>query len=58
MNPTTTDGLRTAEPAALLSLDELAARFAAAARALWPEAEPVVQLEPSSEYWFIWLSAV
>ena len=30
----------------LLSLDELAARFAAAARALWPEAEPVVQFEP------------
>jgi arginyl-tRNA synthetase len=47
MNPTTTDGLRTAEPAALLSLDELAARFAAAARALWPEAEPVVQFEPA-----------
>ena len=47
MNPITTDGLRTAEPAALLSLDELAARFAAAARALWPEAEPVVQFEPA-----------
>ena len=31
----------------MLSLDELAARFAAAARALWPEAEPVVQFEPA-----------
>ena len=41
MNPTTTK-----EPA-LLSLDELAARFAAAARALWPDAEPVVQFEPA-----------
>jgi arginyl-tRNA synthetase len=41
MNPTTT------EEAALLSLDELAARFAAAARALWPQAEPVVQFEPA-----------
>ncbi len=41
MNPTTT------EEAALLTLDELAARFAAAARALWPEAEPVVQFEPA-----------
>jgi arginyl-tRNA synthetase len=46
MNPTTTDGLRDAEPAPLFSLDELTARFAAAARALWPEAEPVVQFEP------------
>ncbi|MDB5070616.1 MAG: argS [Candidatus Eremiobacteraeota bacterium] len=45
MNPTTTDGLREAEPAALLTLDELAARFAAAARALWPDADPVVQFE-------------
>jgi arginyl-tRNA synthetase len=45
MNPTTTDGLRAAEPAALLTLDELAARFAAAARALWPDADPVVQFE-------------
>ncbi|HZW54358.1 MAG TPA: arginine--tRNA ligase, partial [Candidatus Elarobacter sp.] len=41
MNPTTT------EEAALLSLDELAARFAAAARALWPGADPVVQFEPA-----------
>ncbi|HTD38776.1 MAG TPA: arginine--tRNA ligase, partial [Candidatus Limnocylindrales bacterium] len=41
MNRTTT------KEAALLSLDELAARFAAAARALWPEAEPVVQFEPA-----------
>ncbi|HZX68947.1 MAG TPA: arginine--tRNA ligase [Candidatus Elarobacter sp.] len=41
MNPITT------EESALLSLDELAARFAAAARALWPDAEPVVQFEPA-----------
>ena len=47
MNPTTTDGLREAEPAALLTLDELAARFASAARALWPDADPVVQFEPA-----------
>ncbi|HEY4442138.1 MAG TPA: arginine--tRNA ligase [Candidatus Elarobacter sp.] len=40
MNPTTTEEMT------LLSLDELAARFAGAARALWPEAEPVVQFEP------------
>jgi arginyl-tRNA synthetase len=45
MNPTTTDGLRAAEPSALLTLDELAARFAAAARSLWDGAEPVVQFE-------------
>jgi len=31
----------------LLSLDELAARFGAAARALWPDADPVVQFEPA-----------
>ena len=31
----------------MLSLDELAARFAAAARALWPDADPVVQFEPA-----------
>ncbi len=31
----------------LLSLDELAVRFAAAARALWPDAEPIVQFEPA-----------
>jgi arginyl-tRNA synthetase len=31
----------------LLSLDELAARFGAAARSLWPDAEPVVQFEPA-----------
>jgi arginyl-tRNA synthetase len=47
MNPTTTDGLPKAEPAALLTLDELANRFGAAARALWPQAEPVVQFEPA-----------
>ncbi|HTD33689.1 MAG TPA: arginine--tRNA ligase [Candidatus Elarobacter sp.] len=41
MNPITTEEIE------LLSLDELAARFAAAARALWPEAEPVVQFEPA-----------
>jgi arginyl-tRNA synthetase len=41
MNPTTTEEI------VLLSLDELAARFAAAARALWPEADPVVQFEPA-----------
>jgi arginyl-tRNA synthetase len=41
MNPTTT------KETALLSLDELAARFAAAARALWPDADPVVQFEPA-----------
>jgi arginyl-tRNA synthetase len=41
MNPTTT------EESALLSLDELAARFGAAARALWPDADPVVQFEPA-----------
>jgi arginyl-tRNA synthetase len=41
MNPTTTKEI------ALLSLDELAARFAAAARALWPDADPVVQFEPA-----------
>src|SRR5947209_4314429 len=45
MNPITTEGLRGAEPSALLSLDELAARFAAAARSLWPDADPVVQFE-------------
>jgi arginyl-tRNA synthetase len=39
MNPTTTEEMT------LLPLDELAARFAAAARALWPEADPVVQFE-------------
>jgi arginyl-tRNA synthetase len=39
MNPTTT------EEDSLLSLDDLAARFAQAARALWPEGEPVVQFE-------------
>jgi arginyl-tRNA synthetase len=39
MNPTTTDA------DALLSLDDLAARFAQAALALWPEGEPVVQFE-------------
>src|SRR5260370_6063545 len=39
MNPTTTEEMT------LLSLDELAARFAAAARVLWPEANPVVQFE-------------
>ncbi len=44
MNRTTTD---VADHAGLLSLDELAARFAAAARALWPQAEPVVQFEPA-----------
>jgi arginyl-tRNA synthetase len=31
----------------LLSLEQLGERFAAAARALWPEAEPVVQFEPT-----------
>ena len=31
----------------MLSLDELAARFEAAARALWPDADPVVQFEPA-----------
>jgi len=41
MNPTTTEDF------ALPSLDELAARFAAAARSLWPGAEPVVQFEPA-----------
>jgi arginyl-tRNA synthetase len=41
MNPTTT------EEHVLLSLDELAIRFAAAARALWPDAEPIVQFEPA-----------
>ena len=41
MNPITT------EDSALLSLDELAARFGAAARSLWPHAEPVVQFEPA-----------
>ncbi len=40
MNPTTT------EPT-LLSLEQLAERFATAARALWPQAEPVVQFEPT-----------
>jgi arginyl-tRNA synthetase len=38
MNPTTTEGT-------LLSLEQLGERFAAAARALWPDAEPVVQFE-------------
>ena len=37
MSPTTTK---------LLSLDELAARFADAARALYPGSEPVVSFEP------------
>ena len=46
MNPTTTD-VAGPDDQALLSLDELAARFAAAARALWPEAQPVVQFEPA-----------
>ena len=41
MNPITTEG------SVLPSLDALAARFAAAARSLWPEAEPVVQFEPA-----------
>jgi arginyl-tRNA synthetase len=41
MNPITT------EESALLSLDELAARFGAAARMLWPDADPVVQFEPA-----------
>jgi arginyl-tRNA synthetase len=41
MNPITT------EDSVLLSLDELAARFGKAARALWPDAEPVVQFEPA-----------
>jgi arginyl-tRNA synthetase len=41
MNPITT------KEVALLSLDELAARFAAAARALWADADPVVQFEPA-----------
>jgi arginyl-tRNA synthetase len=36
----------------LLSLDELAARFAAAARSLWPDAEPVVQFEPARRVQF------
>jgi arginyl-tRNA synthetase len=40
MNPTTT------EENALLSLDDLAARFADAARGLWPESDPVVGFEP------------
>jgi arginyl-tRNA synthetase len=40
MNPTTT------EPA-LLTIDEIAARFDAAARALWPGAEPNVTFEPA-----------
>ncbi len=40
MNPTTT------EESAVLTLDELANRFAAAARALWSDADPVVQFEP------------
>ncbi len=31
----------------MLSLDELAARFGAAAHALWPDAETVVQFEPA-----------
>jgi arginyl-tRNA synthetase len=31
----------------LLSLEQLAERFATAARALWPQAEPVVQFEPT-----------
>ena len=39
MSPTTT------EESSLLTLDELAARFAAAARSLWPDADPVVQFE-------------
>jgi arginyl-tRNA synthetase len=47
MNPTTTDALPETEPSALLPLDELAARFAATARALWPDADPVVQFEPA-----------
>ena len=41
MNPTTTEEI------ALLSLDELAARFGAAARSLWPDADPVVHFEPA-----------
>ena len=41
MNPTTTEEM------ALLTLDELAARFGVAARALWPDADPVVQFEPA-----------
>lgn len=46
MNPTTTDGIGL-EAAALLSLDELADRFATAARSLWADADPVVQFEPA-----------
>ncbi len=41
MSPTTTD----TEESSLLTLDELAARFAAAARALWHDADPAVQFE-------------
>jgi arginyl-tRNA synthetase len=41
MNPTITS-----EPA-LLSLEELAGRFVAVARSLWPNASPVVQFEPA-----------
>ena len=46
MNPTTTDGIGP-EAATLLSLDELADRFAAAARSLWADADPAVQFEPA-----------
>src|SRR5947209_6987558 len=45
MNPTTTEAPADVEPSALLSLEELGARFAAAARSLWPDADPVVQFE-------------
>ncbi|MBV9441008.1 MAG: arginine--tRNA ligase, partial [Candidatus Eremiobacteraeota bacterium] len=43
MSPTTTDGVGEGR---LLSLDGLAARFAGAARALWPAADPIVAFEP------------
>ncbi|GAC1573123.1 MAG: arginine--tRNA ligase [Candidatus Elarobacter sp.] len=50
MNPTTTDAFGAGDLAtesSLLSLGELATRFGAAARSLWPQAEPVVQFEPT-----------
>src|SRR5579875_1972938 len=50
MNPTTTEPAGAPAPRSdrtPLTLEALAERFAAAARELWPDAQPVVQFEPA-----------
>ncbi|HZO95471.1 MAG TPA: arginine--tRNA ligase [Candidatus Baltobacteraceae bacterium] len=50
MNPTTTEPAGAPAPQSdrtPLTLEALAERFAAAARELWPDAQPVVQFEPA-----------